>query len=522
MGYMDSHVHGIEAYRKKTAAAIFLAALAVGSAGSAFAAPSYPKMPNCADLTDADFTVTTLVNHGGNGATTEPLKMAFDMDAAGNTDVYFVQRFGLLRKYSAAKKATVDLAKFTVPTGSSDGLIGIALDPAFKTNHWMYLYYSTNADWRVSRFTLNGETLDMASEKVVITITESAGSQHTGGAMAFDWDGNLWITVGDNNHSTTSANTMDLRGKIMRIHPTPDGKYTIPAGNLFPPGTDKTRPEIYVMGARNPYSITLDAQRKAVTWGDVGPDFGGISEEHDFTTKPGNFGWPYYAGDNIKLGGGGTAEAPINTDGGNTGIANLPPAIPAMDSYKEACSVTGPVYYYNSIPNAPGKLPPHFDGKWFVSDFSRGVMVALTLDAAGTKVLARDTVFSKIKINGPLDFQLGPDGNLYVVNYAGYRSTSNETGLLKISYTGQCSPVGISPLAGHGTRPLAEIRGARIAIVAAGAHTLEVQDLAGRLITRYRGVGEAQYNLSGLRRGGVYLLSLVSDQGKWSGKLLAP
>jgi cytochrome c len=516
MGYRNTIVNRLRPFA-------VMAAMA-GMAVPALAAPSYPK-PTAAgcktELTDADFKVTTLVSHATNSETSEPLKMAFDMDAAGNVDVYFVQRFGLLRKYNAATKATVNLAKFTVPTGSSDGLIGIALDPAFKSNHWIYLYYSTNADWRVGRFTLNGETLDMASEKVLITIAEKASSQHTGGAMQFDWDGNLWITVGDNNTSSSAANTNDLRGKILRIHPTPDGKYIVPAGNLFPEGTAKTRPEIYVMGSRNPYSITLDARRKAVTWGDVGPDFGGISEEHDLTTKPGNFGWPYYAGDNIKLGGGGTADAPINTDGGNTGIANLPPAIPAVDSYKQACSVTGPVYYYGSFPGAAGKMPDHFDGKWFVGDFSRDLVVALTLDEAGTKILARDTVFTKIKLNGFLDLQVGPDGNIYVANYAGYRSTSDATGILKISYTGTC-PVGIAPSAKASLRPLLETRGALVSVLSAGSHVLEVRDLAGRTVARFQGRGEAVYDLSGLGRSGVFLLNLDADQGKWTGKILKP
>jgi cytochrome c len=488
-------------------------------------APSYPKSPACPDLKDADFQVTTLVSKATNAETSEPLKMAFDMDAAGNVDVYFVQRFGLLRKYDAAKKATVNLAKFTVPTGSSDGLIGIALDPAFKSNRWIYLYYSTNADWRVGRFTLNGEQLDMASEKVVITIPEQVGSQHTGGAMQFDWDGNLWITTGDNNKSTAAANTFDLRGKILRIKPTADGKYTVPIGNLFAPGLDKTKPEIYVMGSRNPYSISLDPIRKAMTWGDVGPDFGGISEENNFTTKPGNFGWPYYAGDNIKLGGGGSAEAPVNTDGGNTGLANLPPAIPAINSYKQACALTGPVFYYNTIANVPGKLPPHFDGKWLVSEFSRNVIVALTLDAAGTKVLARDTVFPSIKINGPLDFQAGPDGNLYVVNYAGYRSTSGPTGLLKISYTGTCAPppnaVGVASVAAS-RKGMLDTRGMRVEVTAEGAHSLEIKDLTGRVVARFRGQGRAGYDLSGVGRAGVYLLQVTADGRTGSGKLVVP
>jgi cytochrome c len=68
----------------------------------------------------------------------------------------------------------------------------------------------------------------------------------------------------------TAANTNDFRGKVLRIHPEPGGGYTIPDGNLFPKGTQGTRPEIYVMGCRNPFRISVDAKRGWLYWGDVG------------------------------------------------------------------------------------------------------------------------------------------------------------------------------------------------------------------------------------------------------------
>jgi glucose/arabinose dehydrogenase len=70
----------------------------------------------------------------------------------------------------------------------------------------------------------------------------------------------------------SAGNSNDLRGKIMRIRVHKDGSYEIPAGNLFPPGTDKTRPEIYVMGNRNPYRITVDQKNSFLYCGEVGPD----------------------------------------------------------------------------------------------------------------------------------------------------------------------------------------------------------------------------------------------------------
>jgi cytochrome c len=104
----------------------------------------------------------------------------------------------------------------------------------------------------------------------------------------------------------TSSNTNDLRGKILRIKPTDDGSYTIPEGNLFPVGTEKARPEIYVMGNRNPYRISVDKHTGYLYWGEVGPDAGENSDKygprgHDEVNqarKAGYFGWPLFVADN--------------------------------------------------------------------------------------------------------------------------------------------------------------------------------------------------------------------------------
>ena len=115
---------------------------------------------------------------------------------------------------------------------------------------------------------MRGDSLDLSSRKNILDVgTQRLKCCHTGGSIAFDNKGNLYLSTGDNSNpfasgyaplderpdrmpwdaQKSSGNTNDLRGKIIRIHPEPDGSYTIPAGNLFPPGTPKTRPEIYTM-----------------------------------------------------------------------------------------------------------------------------------------------------------------------------------------------------------------------------------------------------------------------------------
>jgi hypothetical protein len=209
----------------------------------------------------------------------------------------------------------------TIPvyTHDEEGLQGVAVDPGFATNRYVWLYYSpplstpggdapttgTAADftaWKghlnLSRFTLNADnTLNMASQVVVLTVDNDRGQCcHVGGDIDFDAAGNLYLTTGDDTNpfesnaytpidertnrnpqfdaQRSSANTNDLRGKVLRIKPQANGTYTIPAGNMFAPGTPNTRPEIYAMGFRNPFRMSVDKPTGIVYLGDYGPDAG--------------------------------------------------------------------------------------------------------------------------------------------------------------------------------------------------------------------------------------------------------
>jgi cytochrome c len=290
----------------------------------------------------------------------------------------------------------------------------------------------------------------MASEKIVLSIPAVDARMHTGGAMQFDAQGNLWIGVGDNGSGEEGpSNTNDLRGKLLRIRPTPEGTYTIPGGNLFPPGTAKTRPEIFIMGSRNPYSLGMDALRNRVAWGDVGPDGFGVTEEHNLTDQPGFYGWPYFAGDNVVLVAGKNPAAPVNNQAGNTGLANLPAAKTAVNSYAQAAAISGPVYRYDGASESKVKLPPHFDGRWFVADFNRNTLDTVSLNEDGTRK-AQGRVFSHVTLTQPIDLQIGPDGALYIINYAGWFNSSKSTTILRIDYMGTCRP---NPLSGRKTAP---------------------------------------------------------------------
>ncbi|WP_208759082.1 MULTISPECIES: PQQ-dependent sugar dehydrogenase [Microbispora] len=275
---------------------------------------------------------------------------AMSLAVLPNRSVLHTARDGTLRVTDAAG-ATKVAARLNVYTHDEEGLQGVGVDPDFATNRYVWLYYSprlstptgdapssgTQAQfdqWKghlnLSRFTLKpDDTLDLASEKVVLEVPNDRGMCcHVGGDIDFDAAGNLYLTTGDDSNpfessgyapldertgrnpqydaQRTAGNTNDLRGKLLRIKPRADGTYTIPSGNLFPAGTARTRPEIYAMGLRNPFRMSVDKATGVVYLGDYGPDAGVTSSrrgpsgqvEFDRITAAGNYGWPYCTGTN--------------------------------------------------------------------------------------------------------------------------------------------------------------------------------------------------------------------------------
>ena len=172
---------------------------------------------------------------------------------------------------------------------AEEGLMGLQKDPNYAQNNWIYVYYAPTGNEsvnRLSRFKFKDGVFDMDSEQKILDVdSQREICCHTGGSIAFGPGGLLYLSTGDNSTPfnekdvkyvnsgyaplndlpgkqqydarRSSGNTNDLRGKILRIKVNEDGSYDIPEGNLFPSGMDKTRPEIYTMGHRNPYRITV-------------------------------------------------------------------------------------------------------------------------------------------------------------------------------------------------------------------------------------------------------------------------
>ncbi|WP_198144057.1 discoidin domain-containing protein [Gilvimarinus agarilyticus] len=316
-----------------------------------------------------------------------------------------------------------------------DGLLSVALDPNFTQNNYIYFQYtSPGSITRVSRFTVNADnSLDHNSESILLQwITGDEAHGHMGGSMQFDTAGNLIITTGDNKAAGgyfqpsaqgTSGNTNDLRGKVLRITPTANGGFTIPAGNLFT-GDALHRPEIYAMGFRNPFRLNVDPQTGCLYVGDIGPDAsadsaegpGGLDELNEICSS-GNYGWPYIIGYNQPYAGFDPNNI-VNNASDNTGATNLPSSTGAIWTVRHQATMAGPVYRYDESIESEFKLPPYYSGKLIFWDFNSSRFSVLDPASGSNPPVAEDFPLNTAGFQGAIDVELDPRTHqLYVLQW---------------------------------------------------------------------------------------------------------
>ncbi|MFD2028280.1 PQQ-dependent sugar dehydrogenase [Promicromonospora aerolata] len=369
---------------------------------------------------------------------------------------------------------------------------------------------------RLAKFTWTGDALDLASEQPILDIEVQRGQCcHVGADIDFDAEGNLYLSTGDNTPAGTpgasgyapnndapgmnpgfdarrgAGNTNDLRGKILRIDVkddiaagTPPGEgstYDVPAGNLFAPGAVGTRPEIFVMGVRNPFRIEVDPETNSLTWGDYGPDAGAANPDRGpmgyvewnavGLDDPHNSGWPYCHGPNAAYNEWDFATAtpgeffdcaaPQNNSRWNTGLTDLPAARAATVYYGDQpgqqprdelvnfgsgrgqAPMGGPVYHFDAENTAPGKFPAYWDNKAFFGEFSQDYYAAFSVDWSTFELGEIEDFFPNSAVeaagmkthDNPIDLEFGPDGSLYVLEYGdGFFRQNPDSGLYRIDY----------------------------------------------------------------------------------------
>lgn len=405
------------------------------------------------------------------------LRDPMELAVAPDGQLYVVEREGRMLRINPDTGGIFEIGKLDVECrvaadpkskhAPEDGLLGIALDPHFSENQRIFVYHSLREPWlnRLSRFTLKDGKVDLSSEVTILEIpTEREHyASHQAGSLEFGPDGLLYLSTGDNTNpfesnghapiddrdertrwdaQRSAGNTNDLRGKILRIRPTESG-YEIPEGNLFPPDTAKTRPEIFIMGCRNPFRISVDPRSGTLYWGEVGPDarkdtdFGPMGyDEVNQAKTAGNYGWPFVIADNkpypIRDFAGRSIKAttdpasPLNPGQRNTGLRTLPPAQPAFIWYPYSDSETfpvmgkggrnsmaGPAFYYDASRrfNILGKEE---DRSLFTYDWMRGAIYQVKLD--DEEKLERLEAFMEGLVH-PIDLEMDHDGSLLILEY---------------------------------------------------------------------------------------------------------
>ena len=320
------------------------------------------------------------------------------MAIAPDGRIFVCSQTGAMRVIKNGILLATPFVKLSVDSVGERGLLGVAFDPHFTLNHYVYLYYTvpgTPAHNRVIRFIANGDVVVPGSGKVILELDPlSTATNHNGGALHFGPDSSLYIAVGDNANGSKAQNLTNLFGKILRLNS--DG--TIPSDNPFVQSTT-ARHEIWALGLRNPFTFAFRGTTNFMYINDVGQS---TWEEIDLGQAGANYGWPA-------------------TEGPTTNPAYKSPIY--YYGHSDGCAITGGAFYLPSTTN----FPSSYVGKYFFGDYCSGFIRVLNPSTAQ----ATDFLTGASQ---PVDIQVGADGSLYYL-------ARGIGSVMKIRYTTNPSPV---------------------------------------------------------------------------------
>jgi glucose/arabinose dehydrogenase len=335
-----------------------------------------------AQVYPTDFAQVLVTNGISN-----PTVMAFAPDGR----IFVAQQAGSLRVIKNNGLLPTPFIALTVSASGERGLLGIALDPDFSTNHYIYLYYTvpgTPAHNRISRFTANGDVAQAGSEVIVLELDPlSNATNHNGGAMHFGEDGQLYVAIGENANSAQAQNLDTYHGKLLRINK--DG--SVPDGNPFATGSEQRR-RVWAYGLRNPYTFAVHPETGRILVNDVGQVT--WEEINDATTAGKNFGWP--------------------TTEGNFNPSTYPNFTNPVYAYQhgagdgKGCAITGGTFFNPTTTNYPAT----YVGRYFFQDLCNDWIN--TLDLSGS--IAIRASFATSIAGDALSVTPGNDGNLYYLS----------------------------------------------------------------------------------------------------------
>jgi glucose/arabinose dehydrogenase len=379
----------------------------------------------------------------------QPTALAFTPDGR----MLVTTKIGQLRVYERGTPGTTRALDISGKTCSNSerGLLGVAVDPNFANNHYVYLYYTykkhgvcpdhkpanpKNPVNRVSRFVMAGNTVDSTSEKVLINNIPSPNGNHNAGDLKFGKNGYLYVSVGDgacdyaeptkcqyNNDASRDRHV--LLGKILRITRSggipPGNPYTNPDNSARCKFTGRTEPgkncqETFARGLRNPFRIAFDPDATGTRFriNDVG---GAAWEEIDAGKKGADYAW------NLCEGRHDNPSRPGSVDCAN------PPFTPPLHEYSHntGCeSITGGAF----VPDS-SNWPASYHDSYLFGDYVCNRIFRLTLKSGGG--FARSSFAAGLGDGGPIAMAFGPDGSSEALYYTTF---ANGGEVRRIAYTG--------------------------------------------------------------------------------------
>ena len=357
------------------------------------------------------FSETTVVSGLSNPT-------AFAMTPDGR--IFVTQQGGAVRVIKNGALLGTPFLTRTVNSSGERGMLGIAFDPDFTNNHYVYLYYTTNtpaAHNKVVRVTANGDVETVGSEITILDLNNlSSATNHNGGALHFGLDGDLYVAVGENANGSNSQTLNNLLGKILRLDvrdgadpdTLPDA--LIPTDNPFYGTASGNNRLIWARGLRNPFTFSVQPDTGRIFINDVGQS---TWEEINDGVAGANYGWP-------------TTEGDFNQ-------STYPNFKRPFHFYNHsgACAITGGAFYNPSDPG-PALFPADYAGDYFFADYCGSFIKRIDTT---TKTV---TNFAMSTQTFPVDLMVGPDGSLYYLSRGAGR-------VMRIFYTGNQPPTIVQP-----------------------------------------------------------------------------
>jgi uncharacterized repeat protein (TIGR03806 family) len=336
------------------------------------------------------------------------------MEVAPDGRVFVCEQTGTLRVVKHDRLLPEPFLAVAVDSSWERGLLGVALDPEFPAQPFVYVTYVVAKPYphhRVSRFTAAGDRAVPGSEAILFAGDDqnqfggSVKNGHQGGATHFGKDGKLYVALGDQTAGAPAQSFTALQGKILRLNK--DG--SIPTDNPFSTTATGKYRAIWALGLRNPFTFAVQPGTGRMLINDVG----GANEEVNEGVAGANYGWPTV----------------------DHGPRHDPRFRDPVHWYKES-SITGGTFY-----NPPAvRFPREYVGKYFFNDYKAGWIKTLDPDHP-----ERVAVFATgLQTRGVVDLKVEADGSLLLLNRNAWVNDKDfrpGTGsLVRVRYTGVSGP----------------------------------------------------------------------------------